>query len=295
MMKEDGLVFSGPMTQLEVEQWIQNMEDHMKKYSVGSAYMVPYSLRYFTQGALTWWKMHQAIQGWNGAKTWEEFKMTLLRSRLVQKPGDSKMKKPCACKLCGEIGHTHEEHKDGCHHCEGNHPEEECPTRQVTCFLCEGTTHYPAQCQIYPKVKEVIKQQKEAMKEAFRENLGEPVMKECVEDPDGEGLIRSYSNACYSCGEEGHFSQNCTKERKEHLVNFPTEEVEFDPREIESLIGTKKSRKKKRKFTRKSQIPAEKDLSYITCFKCRTLGHYANMCPGKELRTQGADTITNKP
>ena len=151
-MNEDGLVFPRAMSQLEVAQWIQNMEDHMKEYGVGSAYMVPYSLRYFTQCALTWWKMHQAIQGWNGARTWEEFKETLLRSRLIRKLCDSPMKKPCACKICGEIGHTQEEHKDGCPLCEENRPAEGCPTRQVTCFLCEGTDHYQAQCHIYPMV-----------------------------------------------------------------------------------------------------------------------------------------------
>ena len=55
------------------------------------------------------------------------------------------------------------------------------------------------------------------MKEAISESLKEPVMKEDVGDPDGESLNRFYSNACYSCGEEGHFSQYCTKERKEYL------------------------------------------------------------------------------
>ena len=69
--------------------------------------------------------------------------------------------------ICGDIGHTNEDHKDGCHHCEENHPAEECPTGQVTCFLCEGTTHYLAQCHIYPKVQEVTKQQKEALREVL--------------------------------------------------------------------------------------------------------------------------------
>ena len=116
------------------------------------------------------------------------------------------MKKPCACKICGEIGHTQEEHKDGCPHCEEKHPAEECPTSQVTCFLCEGTTHYPTQCHIYPVVQQTIQEQEEGMKEALREVMKEPVIKESVEDPDGESLNRFYSNACYSCGEEGHFS-----------------------------------------------------------------------------------------
>ena len=62
-MNEDGLVFSGPMTQLEVEQWIQNMEDRMKEYGIEGEYMVPYTLRHITQGTATWREIHQAIHG----------------------------------------------------------------------------------------------------------------------------------------------------------------------------------------------------------------------------------------
>jgi hypothetical protein len=156
MVNGDELIFSGSMTQLETEQWIQNMEDHMKNNTIAKKDMVQHALQYFAKGAATWWRMYQAINGWQGAITWEEFKLTLLRSRRVSqipKPCGNDRKKPCACKLCGEIGHTHEEHKDGCPHCEGNHPAEKCPTRQVTFFFCEGTTHYPAQCHIYPVVQ----------------------------------------------------------------------------------------------------------------------------------------------
>ena len=189
-MNEEGLIFSGPMTQPKAELWIKNMEDHFGEKMISRKYEVQDAIQYFTESAATWWKMHQAIQGCNGAKTWEEFKKTLLRSRLIRKNYDNPKKKPCACKICGEIGHTQEEHKDGCPHCEENHPTEECPTGQVTCFLCEGTTHYPGQCHIYPKVQKITKQQKEAMKETLRENSEEPVMKEVIEDPDGEGLNR---------------------------------------------------------------------------------------------------------
>ena len=143
-MNEDGLAFSEPITQLEAELWIQNMENHLRSNLVARKYEVQYALRYFIGSAATWWKMHHAIQGCNGARTWEEFKKTLFRSRLIRKHWDNPMKKPCACKICGEIGHTNEEHKDGCPHCEGNHAAEECPTGQVTCFICEGTMHYPA-------------------------------------------------------------------------------------------------------------------------------------------------------
>ena len=83
MVYGDELIFSGEMTQLETEQWIQNMKDHMKENSVGRKDKVQYALQYFAKGAATWWKMYQYITEWQGEITCEEFKLTLLISCLV--------------------------------------------------------------------------------------------------------------------------------------------------------------------------------------------------------------------
>ncbi|KAE8805148.1 hypothetical protein D1007_18787 [Hordeum vulgare] len=266
------------MTQLEADIWIQNMENHFGSNLISRKYEVEHALQYFTQSAAMWWKMHHAIQGFSGAESWEEFKKTLVRSRLIQKGYDNPKEKTCACKICEE-----------------NHPAEECPSSQVTCFLCEGTTHYPAQCHIYPKVQQVVKQQKDAVKETLKKKiLEEPVMIENIEDPDGQGLTRFFSNACYSCGEEGHYSQDCTKRSQEYLGNFPTEEVEFDPLEIEELAKIKESGKKK-KYPRKNHISADIDLSHVRCYKCMKFGHHKYMCSGRKPRTQGAKAEAKKP
>ncbi|KAE8802967.1 hypothetical protein D1007_21162 [Hordeum vulgare] len=142
-------------------------------------------------------------------------------------------------------------------------------------------------------MQEITKQQKEAMKEAIREGLEEPMMKEDVEDTD-EGLITLYPNACYTCG-EGNFSQYCTKERKDYLGDFPTKEVEFDLQEIEGLIGTKKSRKIKQSHPQNNPISTEKNLSHIRCSRCKDSCHYPNHFLEKKPRTHGAYIVTKKP
>ena len=76
------------------------------------------------------------------------------------------------------------------------------------------------------------------MKGTLMEILEEPVMKEEVEVTPEKDPVKLCTNSCYSCGEE--LSQNCMNG---DLVEFPTEEVEYDPQEIEALIGRKSPRR----------------------------------------------------
>ena len=106
------------------------------------------------------------------------------------------------------------------------------------------------------------------------EILKEPVMQEEVEDTPKEGPIKPCTKTCYSCREEGHIPQNCLNG---DLVEFTTEEVVYDPQEIEALFGTEKSRKR-------SRLDSRKDLSHITCFRCKESGHYFSSCPKRKPR-----------
>ena len=106
-----------------------------------------------------------------------------------------------------------------------------------------------------------------------------------MEDTPEADPIKPCTKSCYSCREEGHISQNCLNG---DLVEFSTEEVEYDPREIEALIGTEKSKKRSRLDTRK-------DLSHITCLRCKESGHYFSSCPKRKPRSQGGYVIMRKP
>ena len=102
--------------------------------------------------------------------------------------------------------------------------------------------------------------------------------------------------ACKACGEIGHLTKECPDEWP-HCDDYPTEVTCFlcegnnhvpvqcqlypmvlqvSQQAKEGMLSTlKKTLGKPRK---------EKDLSHITCFKCKNGGHYANHCPQRKLQ-----------
>src|ERR1041384_6560481 len=140
--------------------------------------MVPYAVKYLVEEAATWWRMHQAIYETRKKISWKEFTRILLGSRLVTPTQRTvNLKRPRACKICGEAGHSYEGHQDGCPYCEEIHRGGECPTTRVACFMCEGTDHYPAQCQFFIVTQQVVQHQKEERRKAIQEFKEAPVKK----------------------------------------------------------------------------------------------------------------------
>ncbi len=178
--------------------------------------------------------------------------------------------RPRACKTCGEIGHTSRECHGQCPNCETSHPTGECPMSHVTCFLCEGNDHVPAQCHLCPMVKQ------------WNQPLKDTSSKKKVE-PEGRRQKTTHSECtkcCYICEGEGHISSNCTKKRERHH----TVVVGYEDHELQALLDLEKPKKKmkgKGVATKGFDVnkKPKRDLSHILCFNCHEPGHYADKCP----------------
>nr|ABA98855.1 retrotransposon protein, putative, unclassified [Oryza sativa Japonica Group] len=73
-----------------------------------------------------------------------------------------------ACSRCGEIGHYGSNCITQCPYCDEDHPNGECPTTKITCFLCEKTDHVPQDCQLSPLLTKTAEVQRVSLRFAHR-------------------------------------------------------------------------------------------------------------------------------
>src|SRR3954468_13786173 len=172
-----------------------------------------------------------------------------------------------ACNICGDKDHTSKEHRDQCPNCEEEHPVGQCPTSQVTCFLCEGNSHVPIQCPIYSLVQQ--RKQGGVHQQFVNPPKGTTSTKKDevkVKTMHHKAKSKVITKCCYSCEEEGHISSKCPKKRE----RFPTFVVKYEEHELEELLALEKHKKKK-----------YKDISQVWCNNYKELGHYVSTCPQK--------------
>jgi hypothetical protein len=179
-----------------------------------------------------------------------------------------------ACKRCGEIGHASKDCREECPYCDMSHPVGECPMRQVTCYLCEGTNHIPTECKFYSTVQRMNQQAKDRISQMPGRTPRDERLKRKMEDKDMWTTHNPTTKCCYSCEEEEHLSRNCSKKRE----SFPTTVVEYEENEVRDLLALERPRKKK-------------DNSKVVCFKCKELGHYVSKCPGRFNKVNMQDSV----
>lgn len=189
-----------------------------------------------------------------------------------------------ACKICGDIGHTHTEHKDQCPNCDAHHPNSQCPTSLVTCFLCEGIDHVPAKCSLYPIVQQM---NQDRVQQALEKTRGGtmPIKRDT---PQQTVQIITHAPRCNYRKRKHDAARHYKKPEEISEI-----EIDYTEQELNDLLALEKPKKNKCKnqkinvpsYTRNpkpSKALVKKDLSQITCWRCKKTGHYADKCSQRE-------------
>ena len=175
-----------------------------------------------------------------------------------------------ACIICGDKDHTSKEHEDQCPNCEEEHPVGQCPTSQVTCYLCEGNDHVPTQCPIYAIVEQRKQEGSKYAKNVDDKGKGPLIPPNKTTQFKGSKKPKKPKQdmslvQCRKCKEMGHYPSGCPENPKNKEIG---QVVCNNCKELGHYVAT---------------CPQEqrKELQDIHCFNCKEPGHYVSNCPEK--------------
>ncbi|CAL5090538.1 unnamed protein product [Urochloa decumbens] len=186
-----------------------------------------------------------------------------------------------ACRRCGEKGHYANKGPIrcgdkftysglSCSSCDTNHLIGRCPMSQITCFLCEGNDHVPAQCHISPILTAV----NQHCRESFQTTLKQGRTLTLVNPPGGIELYDD-SRECQLKG-----SNEMTPKVSSCSLGEPNN------RDGESPIKTQVPVADKNSPAAMTDDPLT-PVSGFTCYDSHEdKGHYANSCPKKKPRRE---------
>ncbi|KAL6863721.1 hypothetical protein ACP4OV_016624 [Aristida adscensionis] len=188
-----------------------------------------------------------------------------------------------ACCRCGEKGHyTNDDLRRfgkkytpgnlSCSSCDTDHRPGRCPMGNVTCFLCEGKDHVPAQCLLSPMLTAVTQCHREVFQAVLKQARERSRTTDTLVKPRGEIEPYDQSHEC-QCKGSSEMAPKVSGDNHSEQANH----------DAESPIKRQVSASDKNKSaTMKDEALAS--ASNVTCFKCNDKGHYAYACPnGKKL------------
>lgn len=172
---------------------------------------------------------------------------------------DCELGKVKVCRRCGEEGHYSNQCTTPCANCDKDHLPGDCPAAKVTCFLCEGSDHYPKECSMNLVIAKSLELQR-----LF--------------------LRSSASIAIANASKSEKFLGDLSEELRDKLPVHAFPDFQLVAENPVVAMGRKRKSEDRRRCQGRTQGDSSK-VAGVTCFFCNLKGHYANNCPKKLAAT----------